>query len=185
METINSHFQEGSMKFENGILYIEYKPKTLIDVNTLYKQIVYRKNITKEQDFFMVVDLRNNVQITDEAVALAAANPSPEHIKAIAVITRYGVDYTRVKLYSVFDKPNIKTKGVLSIEEAKSWFEKLEQENFKLKKRQDSFVGSGAKGKTSFALMPVKLSVLFNNFSLSFLLFIGEMKKFIRLGVYH
>ncbi len=160
METTNISFQEGSMKFENRILYVEYKPNTLVDVNTLYKQIDYGKNITKEQDFFMVVDLRNNVVVTDEVIALASANPSPEHVKAIAMVTRYGLDYTRVKLYSVFDKPNIKTKAVLSIEEAKSWFEKLEQENFILKERQDGFVGLRATGKTTFALILLKLSAL-------------------------
>ncbi|HWY10435.1 MAG TPA: hypothetical protein VN026_03865 [Bacteroidia bacterium] len=130
MNTLINDFQQGRMKFENGILHIEYYPHTLIDESVLYKQIVYRKNLTKDEDFFIVVDLRNNVTVTDEAVALAAANPSPEHVKGIAMVTRYGVDYTRVKLYSVFDNPNIKTKAVLSVEEAKLWFESLEQENF-------------------------------------------------------
>ena len=127
METIATGFQEGSMKFENGILYIVYNPNTVIDESVLYKQIIHRNNLTKGEDFFMVVDLRNNVIVTDEAVALAAANPSPEHVKGIAMVARYGMDYTRIKLYSVFDRPNIKTKAVLSIEEAKLWFESLEQ----------------------------------------------------------
>ncbi len=133
MNTLITDFQQERMKFENGILHIEYYPDTVIDENVIYKQIVHRKNLTKDQNFFMVVDLRNNVKVTDEAMALAAANPSPEHIKAIAAVTRYGVDYTRVKLYSMFDKPNIKTKACLSVEEAKSWFESLEPKNFKRK----------------------------------------------------
>src|SRR6267142_1402894 len=103
MNILNSDFQQGKMKFENGILQIEYYPNALIDENVLYKQIVYRKNLVKEVDFFMVVDLRNNIDVTDEAIALAAANPSPEHVKAIAMVTKYGMDYTRAKLYSVFD----------------------------------------------------------------------------------
>lgn len=163
MNTLSSNFQEGRMRFENGILHVEYSPDTIIDENVLYKQIVYRNNLTKEQDFFMVVDLRNKVVVTDEALALGASNPSPEHVKAVAVVTRYGIDYSRIKLYSVFHKPNIKTKAVLSVEEAKLWFESLERESFMRNKKQDIFFGLAAWRKSLFALMPIKLSVLFNN----------------------
>ncbi len=130
MNTPNNYFPEGQMNFENGVLHIEYNQNLIIDENTLYKQIVYRKSLTKEEDFFMVIDLRNDVEVTDEAVALAAANPSPAHIKAIAMITKQGIDHTRVKLYSVFDNPNIKTKAFLNIEEATLWFETLEQNTY-------------------------------------------------------
>lgn len=114
------------MTFDNGILHLEYNQDTVVDVNVLYRQIIYRQSLTKESDFYMVVDFRNNVDVTDEAIALIASHPNPEHIKGIAMLTRYGVDYTRAKLYSMFDRPNIKTKAVLSVDEAKLWFQTLE-----------------------------------------------------------
>jgi hypothetical protein len=127
MNILFNYFGEGKMQFENGILHIEYNQGVIIDENVLIKQIVSRKKLIGDQDFFMIVDLRNAKDVTDEALALAAANPSPEHVKAIAAITRYGTDYTRSKLYSVFDRPNIKTKAFLNLEDAKEWFESMEQ----------------------------------------------------------
>lgn len=127
MESTINHFPEGTMKFENGTLHLEYRPNTLIDVNVLCRQIVNQQALTKQQDFYMIVDFRNNVDVMDEAIALASSHPNPEHIKGIAVLTRYGVDYTKEKLYSIFNKPNIKTRAVLSLEGAKAWFEILER----------------------------------------------------------
>jgi hypothetical protein len=127
MYTANDLFPEGTMRFENGILHLEYRPNVLIDMNVLYRQIKCRESLTKDKDFYMVVDLRNNVDVTDEAIEFTASHPSPDHIKGIAMLTRYGMDYTRAKLFSVFDRPNIKTRAVLSLEGAKAWFESLEQ----------------------------------------------------------
>ena len=123
----NDLFPEGKMTFDNGILHLEYVQDTIVNIDVLYRQIIYRQNLTKEKDFYMIVDFRNNIDVTDDAIALVASHPHPEHIKGIAMITRYGTDYTRVKLYSVFDRPNIKTKAVLSVDEAKLWFEGLEK----------------------------------------------------------
>jgi hypothetical protein len=120
-------FPEGKMTFENGILYLEYNRGTIVDMNVLYRQIIYRQSLTKENDFYMIVDFRNNIDVTEEATAFMVTHPNPEHIKGLAMLTKYGVDYTRAKLYSVFDGPNVKTKAVLSIEEAHSWFESMEK----------------------------------------------------------
>lgn len=127
MMTPDNLFPEGKMTFEDGILYLEYNQNAVVDVNVLYRQIIYRQSLTKENDFYMVVDFRNNVQVTDEAVAIVASHPNPEHIRGIAILTRYGMDYTRARLYSVFDRPNIKSKAVLSLEEAKLWFDGLDK----------------------------------------------------------
>jgi hypothetical protein len=90
-----------------------------------------RRALTGDNDFFMMVNMTKAKDITDEALALAASNPSPEHIKAIATLTRYGTDHTRSKLYSMFDRPNIQTKAFLKTDEAFAWFETLEQLNLK------------------------------------------------------
>ena len=50
------------------------------------------------------------------------------------MITNSGIDHTRAKLYSMFDRPNIRTKVFLNIEEAKMWFESLENEGYEVKK---------------------------------------------------
>lgn len=127
MQATTSFFESGKMTFENGILLIEYNQAVIIDEKTLIDQIMCRRKLTGDQDFYIVINMSNARDITDGALALAAANPSPEHVKAIATITRYGVDYTRSKLYSVFDRPNIMTKAFLSLDSAKAWFESMEQ----------------------------------------------------------
>lgn len=127
MYSSNDLFPEGTMRFENGILHMEYHQNVILDMNVLYRQIICRQSLTKDKDFYMVIDLRNNVDVTDDAAAFVASHPSPGHIKGIAMLTKYGMDYTRAKLYSMFDRPNIKTRAVLSIEAAKAWFESLEQ----------------------------------------------------------
>lgn len=127
MNTTFNHFQDGKMRLSSDILHIEYNPNLTIDEKVLYRQIECRLALTGNHDFFMLIDLRNVKDVTDEAVELAAANPSPKHIKAIAMITRYGTDYIRAKLYAVFDRPNIITKTFLNVEDAKAWFESLEQ----------------------------------------------------------
>ena len=129
MNTTFNHFEDGRMRFCNSILHVEYNQNIIIDQAVLYRQIECRQALTANRDFFMVVDLRNVKDVTDEAVELAAANPKPKRIKAIAMITRYGEDYIRAKLYTMFDTPNIQTKTFLSIEEAKAWFENLELDN--------------------------------------------------------
>jgi hypothetical protein len=128
--TFNS-FNAGKMRFENGILYVSYNQGVVIDETILIQQMMCRKTLTGDSDFFMLVDMTNAKDITDEALTLAAANPHPEHVKAIATLTKYGMDYTRSKLYSVFDRPNIKTKAFLKSEEALAWFEALEQLNLR------------------------------------------------------
>lgn len=129
MDTIN--FESGKMTFENGILLVEYNQGLIIDEEVLINQIMCRKKLTGDQDFYYVINMSNAKDITDGALALAAANPNPENVKAIATITRYGVDYTRSKLYSVFDRPNIRTKAFLSLDAAKAWFESLEPETLR------------------------------------------------------
>lgn len=129
MTTTINYFHTGKMKFKNGVLFVEYNPRTLIDENVLYGQILCGQNITNNKKFFMLVDLRNVIDVTDEAMALAASNASPEYVKAIAIVTKNGLDHTKAKLYSVFDRPNIRSKGFLNTEEAKSWLESLEQED--------------------------------------------------------
>lgn len=126
MNAIFDSFDAGRMRFENGILFVDYNQGVTIDKETLIKQIMCRKALTGNAEFYMVLNLTNAKDMTDEALALAAANPSPENVKAIATITRYGLDYTRSKLYTVFDKPNIKTKAFLKVEEAIAWFDALE-----------------------------------------------------------
>ena len=126
MTATTNYFESGKMTYENGILQVEYNQGVIIDEKTLFDQIACRRKLTGDEDFFMVINMSNAKDITDGALALAASNPNPEHVKAIATITRYGVDYTRSKLYSVFDRPNIKTKAFLSLEAAKTWFESME-----------------------------------------------------------
>ena len=120
-------FPEGKMTFEDGILYLEYNQDITVDLNVLYRQIIYRQSLTKEKDFYMIVDFRKNVEVTEEVTAFMASHPNPEHFKGLAMLTRYGLDHTKAKLYSMFDRPNVKTKAVLSMEEAKLWFENLEK----------------------------------------------------------
>jgi hypothetical protein len=131
MTTTTNYFEGGKMSYENGILVVNYDQGLIIDEKTLFNQMMCRQKLTGNDDFFMVVNMTNAKDITDEALALAASNPYPQHVKAIATITRYGMDYTRSKLYSVFDRPNIKTKAFLSTEAAKEWFESMEQVNLR------------------------------------------------------
>jgi hypothetical protein len=133
MEPINN-FQEGSMIYSNGILTVEYRPETLIDETLLLKQIIYRTSITRNDPFFMIVDLRNVSEVTNEAIEIMAAHPSPQNIKAVAMITNTGKDHTRAKLYSMFDRPNVLTRAFLNSEDARSWFGTLENEGYNMKK---------------------------------------------------
>jgi hypothetical protein len=73
----------------------------------------------------MLLDMTRAADITSNALAFAAKNPSPENVRAIAVITRKGSDHTRAKLYTAFDYPNILTRAFLSVEEAECWFRQL------------------------------------------------------------
>ena len=81
MELSLNNFCEGKMTYSDGILEIKYEPGTVITENVLLRQIIYRKGLTKNNDFFLVADLRNVKEVSDEAIELAALNPSPEHIK--------------------------------------------------------------------------------------------------------
>lgn len=130
MNLVHKNFHEGNMYFENGILYVKYKPQTIINENLLYKQFMYRKSLTKEQDIFMIVDLTSDVNVTDEAIHFVASHPCPEQIKALALITKSRADYIRARLFSIFDEPNVKTRVFYSEEEAILWFKSLEGDNF-------------------------------------------------------
>jgi hypothetical protein len=114
-------FNAAKMNYSHGILHVEFNKDTVIDKKTLLEEIAYRKTLTGNDDFSMLVDLRHNVTVTDEAVALVAQNPSPEHVKAIALITNRGVDHSRAKLYTLFDKPNILTRAFLNATDALDW----------------------------------------------------------------
>ncbi len=120
MET--SKFTAAKMNYVHGVLHVEFNKDTVIDRKTLLEEIAYRKTLTGNDDFFMLVDLRHNVTVTDEAIMLAAQNPSPEHIKAIAFVTNRGLDHNRAKLYTLFDQPNIVTKAFLTVANAMDWF---------------------------------------------------------------
>lgn len=130
MKNTFGNFQEGKMTYSNGVLHVEYNKDAVINETVLLKQIICRKNLTGDDNFYCIVDLRNVGEVTDEAVELAASNPSPERVKAIAMITEPGTLHTRAKLYSVFDRPNILSKAFLNIEEAMLWFEVLENDGF-------------------------------------------------------
>jgi hypothetical protein len=134
MKQMLNNFQEGRMIFSDGILRVEYKPQTIINETVLLKQIIYRKCLTKNENFFMIADLKNVSEVTDEAMELAASNPSPEHIKAIAMITHSGMDHMRARLYSMFDRPNILTRVFLNETDALLWFGSLESEGYEIKK---------------------------------------------------
>jgi len=126
----NENFAFGWMRFQEGVLTIQYYPNTLIDEGLLINQIVCRKELLGSDSFYMIVDLRNAIDVTTSAMMLAAENPHPAGIKAIALVTNSGMDHTRAKLYSVFDRPNITTKAFLSLDKANEWFESLENENY-------------------------------------------------------
>ena len=130
MSATYKNFHEGNMYLQDGILHIKYHPNTVIDENLLYKQFMFRKQLAQEKDLFFIIDLRNDINVTDEAITFVASHPCPDHIKAIALITNSGVDYVRGKLYSIFDNPNVNTKVFLSEEEARLWFNSLEANDF-------------------------------------------------------
>jgi hypothetical protein len=120
MET-SKLFSAAKMNYNHGILHVEFNTNTVIDKKTILEEIAYRKTLTGDDNFSMMVDLRHNITVTDEAVALVAQNPSPEHVKAIALITNRGLDHNRAKLYTLFDKPNILTKVFLNATDALDW----------------------------------------------------------------
>jgi hypothetical protein len=120
MKTINE-FTEGSMSYNNGIVHIAYRKDLVIDENVLMNEIICRKKLTQEP-ICLLLDMTQAADITEGALLFASQHPSPENVKAIAVITRSGGDHIRAKLYSLFDKPNIPTRAFLNAEEANDWF---------------------------------------------------------------
>jgi hypothetical protein len=124
---VTSEFKDGNIFYRDGIVHIEYNQGTIIDEQVLINGIVCRKKLTGEDFFFMLLDMTNAADITEGALLFASENPSPEKVRAIAVITRTGTDHVRAKLYSVFDNPNIQTKAFLSADSARQWFQELSQ----------------------------------------------------------
>src|SRR6478735_1958064 len=125
METLE--FNQGTMAFSNGILYITYNKNVTLDETVFLNTIFHRRQITREETFFMLLDMREINDVTESGLLFAAENPCPENIKAIAVVTNKGESYVKAKLYELFDEPNIETKAFLSVNEAKNWFGELER----------------------------------------------------------
>ncbi len=125
MNLISKGFHEGNMSFRDGILYVRYNADVDIDENLLFKQFMFRKQLAKEQDLFMIVDLHNEEKITKEALVHIAAHPYTENIKALAIITQKGADHMRTKLFMAFNEPKIKTKVFLCEQDAKLWFKRI------------------------------------------------------------
>jgi hypothetical protein len=55
-----------------------------------------------DRSFFILLHIRNAGDITDQALLLANENPSPENVKAIAVITGRGSSHTKGKVLFAF-----------------------------------------------------------------------------------
>lgn len=122
-----NNFEEASICYNNGILRVEYHVGVVIDSDILLKQISARKNMTGNDNFFMLIDLSKAKDITEDALIFAAENPASENVKAIAVITKDGLCHLRAKLYAIFDNPNITTKAFTCAIDGIEWFALLEK----------------------------------------------------------
>jgi hypothetical protein len=127
----NEQFAYGHMILRDDILCVKYYHGLILDEGVFIHEIQCRKKMVGDKDIFLLLDMSLATDITESALAFAADHPTPENVKAIGVITRPGNDYTRAKLYSVFDKPNIPTRAFLSNRQAEEWFRGLSDSNDK------------------------------------------------------
>jgi hypothetical protein len=112
---------KGSVAYENGILFIKHFPESELNEETLNSSIALQKRITRGNHYSLLIDVRQNVTVTEEAAELAANNPNSEYVKATAIITDKGINHAGAKFYVSLNEPNIKTQVFLSEEDARKW----------------------------------------------------------------
>ena len=114
------------MYFLEGILFIEFKPDSMVKVNHINEIIEKRIELQQGKKVLVLVDIRDLWQADKESRKRAASKDMIEQNIALAIITDSLPTRLLANFYMTFDKPDIPSKMFRTVEEGVEWLKSFE-----------------------------------------------------------
>lgn len=117
MIAANESYENQNAKFwiDNGILFFEYKPNTVIDLELAMRMVADRISFQNERPLPVLCDIRGVIS-TDKAGRDYLAKSGSLLAKAVALIVNENVSMTMSTFYLEISKPSVPTR-IFAIEQ--------------------------------------------------------------------
>jgi len=121
MNNLQIEIEEAVLIFkENGVLYVNFKPKTSIDLPQAQAVVEKTKLLVQSRKHCNIVDTKDVIFMTDAARKYFASQRD-KNLLGVAIISKSKVQKTLANFYLQFAKPQVITKLFYTTEEAEKW----------------------------------------------------------------
>ena len=119
----------GKLKLENGIIYGEYFPNTVITLDLAKKAVQDRYTLTKGTSYPVLADVINLKFVEDDAREYLSSDEACKFVTALAVVTDKPISNLFANVYLKWNRPPVPTKLFTNKEKAIRWLKLFTQLN--------------------------------------------------------
>lgn len=119
----------GKLRLENGIIYGEYFPNTVITLELAKQAVQDRYSLTKGVSYPVLADAINLKLVDDEARSYLGSEEACKYITALAIVTDKPISNLFANVYLKWDKPPVPTKLFTDKTKALRWLKLFTQMN--------------------------------------------------------